>query len=161
MGRGVGLMVAAISYQLDQTLVTARAHGQMMRLVNQSVLQRWRDRYLPLHFQGGATSRYGYAPRSAKYTARKRRRVGHSIPLVLTGRLRDEIKKNVKITATQHGGRIRSRGYFPMKAELRGEIEKVMPAENRDLADWAGKEYLRLSRKPEFARQRKRKGKGG
>lgn len=146
-----------ISYTLDASLVTKRAHGQIMREVNRAVLERWRDRYLPRHFQGGASSRYGYEPRTARYTARKRKKYGHSLPLVYTGRLRDEIKQRVKITATQHRGNLKSRGYFPMKQVLRSEIERVMLFENEELAQFARDLYVRLAKRPEYKRQRTRR----
>ena len=152
-------MVCAISYTIDANVVTKRAHAQIMREINRGMLERWRDRYLPMHFQAGATTRYGYEKRSAKYTARKRKKYGHSIPLVYTGRLRDTIRENMKPpTATQYKGSIKSRGYFPMKAVLRSEIERVMPFENAELAAWALKQYTRMAKDPKYARKRTRRG---
>jgi hypothetical protein len=146
-------MVVAINFEIKANLVTKRSHGQIMRQVNRGMLERWRDRFLPLHFEGGATQRYGYRPRSGRYLARKRRMVGHGIPLVLTGRLRDTIRRGVVIRATQHRGTARSRGYFPMRNEMRGEIERITDAERRDLIEWGLAEYLRLAKRPEHKRR--------
>lgn len=153
-------MVVAINFEIKANLVTKRSHGQIMRQVNRGMLERWRDRFLPLHFEGGASQRYGYRPRTSRYVARKRRMVGHNIPLVLTGRLRDTIRRGVVIRATQYRASARSRGYFPMRNEMRGEIERITDAERRDLIQWGRREYLRLAKKPEFARRRRSKGRG-
>lgn len=154
-------MVVGINFEIKANLVTKRAHGQIMRQVNRGILERWRDKYLPLHFEGGASQRYGYRPRSGRYLARKRKQVGHGIPLVLTGRLRDAIRRGVVIRATQYRGTARSRGYFPMRNEMRGEIERITDAERRELVEWARKEYLRLAGKPEFKRRRQRRNARG
>ncbi len=152
-------MVCAISYKFDANLVTNRANAQIMREINRGMLERWRDRYLPLHFQGGATNRYGFDARSARYTSRKRKKYGHTISLVYTGKLRDTIRQNMKPpTATQYKGSIKSRGYFPMKQVLRSEIERVMPFENAELAAWALKQYTRMAKDPKYARKRTRRG---
>lgn len=150
-------MPARIHYEIKAELVTARGHNEIMRECNRGLLERHRDRNLPRHFEGGATSRYGYAKRSAKYTARKRKKYGHSIPMVFSGRLRAEIRQNVKITATRNGGRLKSRGYFPMRAEFRAEIERIAPEEQNDLMEWAGKKYLNLALSKRFRRQRRKK----
>lgn len=150
-------MPVSISYEINADLVTKRVHAQIMREVNRGMLQRWAERYLPLHFEGGATQRYGYRPRSAGYVARKRRKVGHNIPLVYTGRLREAIQKGVIIRATQHKASLKSRGYFPMKEELRGEIERITEAERGELVEWAGKEYLRLAKQRQRERQRRKR----
>jgi hypothetical protein len=155
-------MAFEISYTVDSSLVTKRVHGQIMREVNRGMLLRWRDRYLPLHFQSGNHQRYRLDIRSIRHTIRKRRKYGHSIPLVFSGQLRDTIRQNMKPpTATQYRASIRSRGYFRMKEGLRSEIERVMPFENEELAEWALKEYTRMARSPQYRRIRRRKGSGG
>jgi hypothetical protein len=152
-----------LKFTIESNLVTARAHGQIMRELNRGILEQWQWRYLAKHFEGGATARYGYRKRSARYTAWKGRRYGHTIPLVLTGGTRDAVRSGVKITATQHRATLKTRGrrfssgkLGGLTAEMRGEIEKITPAEQQALKAWAQKEYIRLVRKPEYKRRRVR-----
>lgn len=142
-------MVVSISYQIDAKLVTKRAHGQIMREINRGMLERWQNRYLPLHFKGEASERYGYKPRGARYVASKRRRVGHNIPLVYTGKLKTAIQSGVVIRATQYRATLKTKGYFPMREEMRSEIERITQAERDELVQWAGKEYLKLAKRPD------------
>lgn len=153
-------MAAFISYELKADLFTARGHNEAMREVNREVLERHRDRNLPRHFQGGATSRYGYRQRTARYTQRKRRKYGHSIPLVYTGGTRDAIRQNTKITATRNGGRLKSRGRFPMKEAMRSEIEIITRDERDELAAFALNRYVKKAGEKRFRRQRRKKGSG-
>lgn len=153
-------MVARLSYELNADLFTARGHNEAMREVNREVLVKQWVTNLPKHFKGGASERYGYRRRSAKYVERKRKKYGHSIPLVWTGGTRDAVLANVKITATRNGGRLKTRGRMPMSAEMRGEIERITPDEIRELTDFAGRIYLQKARSPRFRRLRKKKGSG-
>lgn len=153
-------MVARISYELNADLFTARGHNEAMREVNREVLERQRDKNLPKHFKGGATERYGYRKRTLAYVNRKRKKYGHSIPLVWTGGTRDAVLSGVKITATRNGGRLKTRGRFPMSAEMRSEIERISPDEMDDLLAYATNRYAYKAGLERFRRKRKRKGSG-
>jgi hypothetical protein len=159
-------MVTAISWTVTQDCVTSRTHGQLMNRLNREALERHATRNLPRHFEGGATARYGYRVRSAKYNAWKGRRVGHTIPLVLTGQTKEHVLANVQITATRNRGRLRSRGRTfgkglgGLSAEMRSEIERVMPSEKAELAQWFANEYTRLCTTAEYRRKRRRRGGG-
>ncbi len=69
------------------------------------------DHHIPRHFASGAANRYGYVPRAKKYQRWKLRiagrlgfRYGGRLPLILTGRTRDEITSSRQIRATSTRG---------------------------------------------------------
>lgn len=61
-------------------------------------------------FEPGASGRYGYAQRTPKYLARKRRKFGHSTDLVYTGKTRDRMKRTyqTRIGGTGEGGDLKA-----------------------------------------------------
>lgn len=149
-----------IAYEIQSSLVTKRTHNKIMRKVNRQAMTRHRQR-LPLHFQrnskttpGGA---YGYEKRNKRYQIRKAKQQGHQKPLVFTGRLKQSILSNVRITATAGRGRLKTRGYFPMRTQRRSEIEAIAPDERREMVARAERDYYRLARRPEFQRKRRKK----
>jgi hypothetical protein len=152
----------AMRFVVKQNMVTARGHAQIMRDLNRGILERWEHRYLPLHFKGGATERYGYRRRSAKYNAWKGKRFGHTIPLRLTGGTEAAVKSKVKITATQNRARLVTkgrnfdRGLGGLTTEMRSEIEKIIPRERDELVEWAANEYVRRAGLPQYKRERRR-----
>lgn len=153
----------AISITLQSSLLTKRGHSRLMRDLLKEAMEEHRDKKLPRHFERNADTApggaYGYAARTAKYQRRKAKQVGHQIPLVLTGRLRQAIQSNVKITATQHRSRLTTRGYFPMKTQMRQEIEAISPFERSEMFGLLGLKYANYAKKPdyqEFRRQRMR-----
>lgn len=170
----------AISFEVTSDLVSKRAFGQIMREVNRGILQRWADVYLPRHFEGGATQRYGYRVRTAKYTARKRRHFGHSIPLVYTGKLKETIQKNITIRGTQYRATLKSRGQFgsfvpkfqgtskkttttnnrPRVSTIqqtRGEMERILPQEREELLKWGERRFYELAKSDKYRRKRKQR----
>lgn len=153
----------ALAITMESSLLTKRGHARLMRDLLREAMEEHRDRNLPKHFQRNADTApggaYGYAARTAKYQKRKARQVGHQIPLVLTGRLRDTIQRNVRITATQHRARLTTRGYFPMRVAMRKEIETMSPFEQSEMIGLLGLKYSAYAKKPEyqeFRRQRMR-----
>lgn len=151
-----------ISVELRSDLLTTRQHAKIMREVNREIMERHRRLILRRHFEGTPETRAGgawdYAPRSLKYNRWKKKKVGHTIPLVLTGQLKYLVMMTSKITATQHQSRLYVRGYFPMRQELRNEIEAVSKQDAATLVKWASKEYLTRANDPENRRKRSRKG---
>lgn len=152
-----------VSAKMEGQLYTARGHAKVMRFVNRSTIERWRDQMLPTHFENNSLTRpggpYGYQPRAAKTRRLKQRKFGHQQPNVQTGKLRDEIRRNSRVTSTQHQGRFKARGYFPMPAQQRREIEIVTPAQGKALAEFAKDLYAKAASLPEFhdiIRQRQR-----
>jgi hypothetical protein len=58
----------------------------------------WRN-YRPKHFTRAGAIEYGYTPRTARYETRKRRKFGHTNPLVWTGESK-AASQNARIQAT-------------------------------------------------------------
>lgn len=152
----------AIDVTIESELVTKRGHKQIMRKLIRQSLTRVRQN-LPRHFErnskttpGGA---YGYEKRKRDYQMRKAKVKGHQKPLVFTGKLKTAIQSNVKITATSTRGRLKTRGYFPMTAQRRNEIEAISMDEIQDLRARMVRDYRVLADRSEFKRKRKRKSK--
>lgn len=90
--------------------VTIRKWREMTTAVFAAIGEHWKQKNLPDHFTPDAELRYGYQPRSLRYTIRKRdrlkkgrgnadaRRLG-PIPLVYSGRMFREVTRNVSIRA--------------------------------------------------------------
>lgn len=53
----------------------------------------WHKKMLPGHFEPSAASKYNYEKRETGYIKRKRKKMGHTLPLVWTGRLKQEATK--------------------------------------------------------------------
>lgn len=142
---------------LDETLITPRKHGQLMKRLLRELWEFHRDIHLDKHFQVGAESRYGLRPRSKRYQIRKARVKGHQKPLVWSGRTQSQIKQNARITATQHRATLTARNYFRMPTNLRRDLEAIAPAEEKKLIERLHRRYTELVRTPEYARKRRRR----
>lgn len=59
----------------------------------------WHGRFLPKHFRGGASERYGYRKRSKGYLVRKRRRFPGTPDLVLTGLTRRTVTRFIRVVS--------------------------------------------------------------
>lgn len=57
-----------------------------------AAVEYWQRTFGPRHFDPSAYSRYGYKHRTRKYTARKRKEKGHTVPLVWSGASRRIMK---------------------------------------------------------------------
>lgn len=151
----------AIDARMESRLLTKRGHNKMMRVLLMEAMQEHRYNALPSHFERNSKTapggEYGYSKRTAKYQKRKARMKGHQIPLVFSGRLKSEIVGNVKITATSKRSRLRTRGYFPMKTQLRSEIEIIPRSEQTEMKQTMGQkyaDYAKLRSFQEFQRKR-------
>lgn len=144
----------ALDMTLESNLFNKRGHKKVMRQLLREMIERHHREKLPRHFERNADTApggaYGYAKRTAKYQKRKARQVGHQIPLVLTGRLRDHIQSNVRITATATRARLTTRGYFPMRTEMRAEIETLSRVEISEMRGLMGLKYVDAAKRPEF-----------
>lgn len=65
----------------------------------------WHSRFLPTHFEPGATERYGYRKRTPSYLNRKRNRYGHNKPLVKTGDMRRRALRSKNMKADRKRGK--------------------------------------------------------
>lgn len=99
----------------------------------------WHRKVRRGHFALSARSKYNYTPRSRTYNTVKRKAVGHTIPLVLSGTSRD-LSETKKVTATSKEGRVR----MPVrvfnfrtaksKVDKRKEFTTVLPQERNVLS---------------------------
>lgn len=106
--------------------------------------------HLRKHFTESGASKYGYATRSKKYTRHKLKVMGHALPLVYTGQLRQSTRMP-EIRATSKGVKVVLRG--SQKAHLRPKHGRIrMADELRKISD---AEAVRLAREKD-AQMRKR-----
>ena len=142
----------------ESSLVTLRSHNRVMRLVMLGMITRHLEKDLPKHFERSpetaANGQYGYAPRSQKYLNRKLRVTGQNAPLVFSGRMRNTVLHQSRLTATKDRARLYVRNYFPMIEQRRKEVEAITPSETESLLAFGRREYLRLIKTDEFRRQR-------
>lgn len=76
-----------------------------------SVLKFWWINFFPRRFQQGAAERYKFTRRTEAYRKRKRRKFGHTKPLVYTGRMERELKRSYRIMVnSSNRGRIIMQG---------------------------------------------------
>ena len=89
------------------------------------------------HFTPEGAAEYGYRPRDPGYIERKRKWAGHTDPLVLTGRLREQVLgsrqvapfgrgRNVGVTVTVEGAYNRT---------IASELRAVSSGDGRELAE--------------------------
>lgn len=129
-----------ITYRGLSALVGDKQHGLRMRFRQLSreavaaACRHWQERYLPKHFTAKARALYRYPWGDPSYRQKKRRRFGHDLPLVLTGKSRNQILTEkpvprVKVTADVVRGtcKIRAPWYFSAQ-KIAGGVSR-----NRDL----------------------------
>lgn len=142
--------------------VTDRQHTTLVRESLRYAANRHKNVTLGKHFKdipetrpGGA---YGYVERSAKYRETKLKKFGASAPLVLTGKLRRVVRNNSIVRATStRGATLYIRGYFPLNAQRRKELEALSPADVQFAQEQAREFYRKESTKPANRRKRKRR----
>jgi len=71
---------------------------------------QWHKDTLPGHFAPAAAGKYKYRARTAKYKARKRKAVGHNIPLVFDGDMKRQVGRMARITSTSKGAKVTMTG---------------------------------------------------
>lgn len=100
--------------------------------------ETWHKRYRPIHFTMRAMSKYGYTPRKRSYNFRKRKAVGHVLPLVLSGESRQRSATKT-IRANKNGSRVTSPvqafNFKPRgsRVRMREEYTAVAKSETDDL----------------------------
>ena len=156
-------MPTQISYDFQTDVVNKRTHNRIIREANRKVGEFISNKVLPRKF-----SRHAYLDypgvvrrRSRDYQRRKRAKVGHDIPNVLTGAMRGYVlTDNVgnKITATRNGGRVYIRNYFPMPARQRLELEAINDRDRSNMATTAAKHWFHEIGLKKNQRKRRVKG---
>lgn len=145
-----------LQFHVKRYQLTARNHAAVMREVNRAVMVRHQYERLPKHFEEGAYSEYEAMPRSAKYNLKKQKKKGHIKPNVYSGRLKKAVFANVKITATQNGSKLTTRG--TTKSRLAGwqlrELQ-AMSADEKTLENKRmARDYKRMATSTKYARKR-------
>ena len=101
---------------------TAQAMTRAVKAANKAAVEHWWEEFMPLHFTKKAARRYGYKPRAGQneppvlttgiagqpartrpnpsYFWRKRREVGHTIPLVYSGESMRKARRTIRVTGT-------------------------------------------------------------
>lgn len=156
-------MTTAFHSTLTTDLVPKRTAARILRDVNRYVGSYIANTILPRKFSRQAYLEYPdvIRRRSKRYAAYKRKRVGHDIPNVLTGKMHRYVHQESRITATQHGGRVYIRNYFPMRAHQRQELEVVSGRDKTRIAKEQETLFERLVNDPRFRRKRAVKRKKG
>jgi hypothetical protein len=139
--------------------LTVREQRIVLRETMVVMATEWSNKYLPKHFNSGASSRYGYAKRRAKYLRRKRRLGdagilprGGRADLVFTGAMEREImasRHNIRgfpsrATVTMKGPHyFRIRPKNPNHPNLANEVNAVAPTERSQLVKVASRAYTK------------------
>lgn len=134
-----------------------RLHNRSARRAMRDTLLHHHKKRLPEHFKQTARHRYGYAARKPKYKAQKRRQFGSITDLVKTGRMRDQMlnapPKPILTGSAGRGvltGRILLRmrlanigrvGKGVTPADMKEEIEKILPNEEQESASLYGSTF--------------------
>lgn len=157
-------MTLSLKTVIARSDLTKRNHGRIMKEILQKSVSYHAAFVLPRHFQDvpethPGSGGYNYRSRTTKYTRQKQRKYGHKKPNVYSGELRNSVLSKIKITATQHIGRLTTRG--TMKSRMadwqKREITIISKREAVQYRkEWA-KTYKRLARSPQYRRKRRRR----
>lgn len=152
-GGGIGVVIA-LSIAVDSSLFTKRGHKVVMRRILTEEITEHKQRRLARHFERNADTApgggYGYTARTIKYQRRKAKKAGHQIPLVLSGKLRQTVLGSSRTTATSGRAKLYAKGYFPMRAQMRKEIENFSRVEISEIKAKSGLKYVAYAKKPEY-----------
>lgn len=118
-------MPVQLGMTFESDLVTARTLNRIRGENNERTGKDIVQYVLPAKFKTQAYAEYPgiVRPRQRKYARWKRAKVGHDIPNVLTGKLRDSLKAGrggVRLTWTANGGRAYIRFYWASAGKMVG-----------------------------------------
>lgn len=153
-------MVARIRMvSIGPPVVKRAAANRMISRSLRNLGAEWHKKFRRPHFTQAAFSRYGYTRRSKAYNRVKKKNVGHTIPLVLSGRSRS-LSETKKIRATKNsvtvsmpvrvlnfktkGSKVDKRKEFETPADF--EVETLNNNAVRDLE----KRYRRYEKRTEL-----------
>lgn len=103
-----------LSVGMSTDLVTNATLAKIRRDVNREAGKYITGPLLQSKFSQSVKYDGGYTGRSPKYQRWKLRKVGHNIPNVLSGKLKQLLPQDAanRITATQNGGKVQLRPYW-------------------------------------------------
>lgn len=143
---------------IEESGLSERAINQVVKVTGSLVMQEHRGR-LPGHFEFSAIAKYGYKPRSKKYSIRKAKQFGTRAPMVRTGSLRASILANAKVVATASKAELRSRGSkrAQLMSQFRKELESFTSEEEKQNAESFRDKFVILASDPSLRRKRVKK----
>lgn len=164
-------MPIQVGFQFDVTLLRKRDVPKLMNAANRFTGYAIRNYVTPKKFTMSAYSEYPgiVRRRSTAYNRRKMRRVGHTIPNVLTGETKSKIIPMSTVTATSSGGRLVLRSPWSGKGkqkrdgtivrqgwkEAQRQEHEAMNDRDRDRITREQERFVRVEmRKPEYQRKR-------
>ncbi len=144
-----------VQFFYEANLFTKRGHNKIAGLIMRQLGRRHRNRRMKKHFMnvpetspGGGG--YRYKTRSSVYRRRKQKAVGHNIPNIFTGELRQTVLGSSRITATRKRWTFTARSSFPLNADRRNELQAVSQREIRDDVITFRNLYSRAATRPTF-----------
>jgi len=78
-------MPAILRFKVPEEYLDRRAIRQELRKQFKNIGETWHEKHRRRHFSHFGARLYGYEPRRRSYNFRKRKRFGHTLPLVFTG----------------------------------------------------------------------------
>lgn len=103
-----------------------KASKRIMKEKLLEIPRLWHSLFLKRHFQPGAAGTYDYRPRSLEYLTRKRRKYGHSIPLVATGLMRRQLQRGIFVRGA--ASKVRGVMYGPRYVYMKTTAKSNRPA---------------------------------
>jgi hypothetical protein len=144
--------------------LTKRNHGQIMKVLNRELMVTHSFETLPKHFNSvpethPGSGAYKYRSRGTKYNEQKLRKYGHSKPNVYSGSLRASVFSKIKITATQHGSKLTTRGTPKSRLQdwQKREITIITQKEAAAYRKVKAKRYAQRAKSPQYRRVRRRR----
>ena len=167
-------MVVQLAAKFTSDLVTAGTLNRIKRENNERTGDDIVQYVVPSKFTRSAYSKFpGVVRRRNKnYRKWKERKVGHDIPNVLTGKLKETFRaggSGIRITRTANGGRVIMRVYWAAAGRLksdgtlvksgiresqRQELEYVSPEQNDMLAKRQADRFVKAVNDPKNRRKR-------
>ena len=161
----------ALSVGMSTDIVTLSTLAKIRKQVNVDAGTYITGPILKSKFSQSIKYDGGYTGRSPKYQKWKQRKVGHNIPNVLSGKLKEYLPKDAaqRITATQNGGNVKLRPYWSAAGvyksngkvrksgfleKQRQEMEFMGSRQQQRLANHMRDSFLKQINDPKNARKR-------
>ena len=144
--------------------LTVQLWEQILKGAGEAVGRYWLEHFLPKHFIKAGAREYGYRPRRdqrlragsksfARYAGPAEKVAGDILPLVYSGELEARAAVGARVEVTTSVIRVKlpgARGMNRLPAEMRKDLTRVSPAENRKFAEvydsWIDRRLRRIQR---------------
>lgn len=133
------------------TLIGAPQHHKrdfpkVMKASLADLVRFWHKKHLKSHFRKGAAQKYKYRKRSAEYLQTKRRKYGHTQPLVATGLTRKQVGRFIFPKGTSKS--VRGTMHAPWYVRMVPKTRKA-PAMGKEITATAPDEYAGMAKRLE------------